>query len=184
MRLVWPPWAIVTGLGWAVGWYVGATVYGEEFGGFVSGGVGGTLGWIGQGALLAIVNRRVGIYWAVTSSALWLAGLGVGVALGMLSGEGLHPTLLAIGLALPVTAIGQWHLLRSRYRRAAWWPISLGLGVVVGGAAVSLARLVTGGAVLGAIGGSILGFGIGLTTGLAMERILSHPEVGPGDAVR
>ena len=184
MRLVWPPWALVTSLGWAVGWYVGATVYGEEFGGFVSGGVGGTLGWIGQGAVLAIVNRRLGIYWAVTSSALWLAGLGVGVGLSILSAGSLHPTLLAIGLALPLTAIGQWRLLRSRHRRAGRWPISLGLGVVVGGAAVSLVRLLTGDAVLGAAGGGILGFGIGLTTGLAMQRILSDPELGPDDAAR
>lgn len=171
--MIWPTWLFVTAGGWAFGWYVGATFYGETFGGFVSGGVGGALGWIGQAVVLSVLDRRLGVHWALTSITLWLGGLALGMGVSSLTGGAPHPTLLAIGLALPLTALGQWRVLRSRYRRAAWWPVSLGLGLVIGGAAVSLVRLATGGAVLGALGGAMLGSGIGLTTGLAMKRILA-----------
>lgn len=172
----WLPWVLATSLGWAIGWYVGANFYGETFGGLVSGGLGGSLGWIGQGAVLSVIDRRLGLRWAVSSVMLWLGGLGLGMAVTTFFG--LHPTLVAIGLALSLTAIGQWLLLRSRYRQAGWWPTVLLLGVIVGGAAVSLVRLASGSAMLGALGGMTIGAGIGMTTGLVFPR-LEH-EKTPG----
>ena len=170
-KLLWLGWLLATSLGWAVGWFVGATFYGETFGGFVSGGLGGSLGWIGQAAILSVVERRLSVYWALSSVAFWLAGLGLGMALSFLAAGYVHPTPIAIALGVLLTGVSQWLVLRSRVRRAGWWPIVLVLGFVVGGSAVSLVRLISGGAVLGGLGGAILGAGIGLTTGLAVTRL-------------
>ena len=137
----------------------------------MSGGLGESLGWIGQAAFLAVVERRLSVYWALSSVAFWLAGLGLGMALSFLAAGYVHPTPVAIALGVLLTGVSQWLVLRSRFRRAGWWPIVLVLGFVVGGSAVSLVRLISSGAVLGGLGGAILGAGIGLTTGLAVTRL-------------
>lgn len=169
--MVWLGWLLATTLGWAIGWFVGATFYGEMFGGVVSGGLGGSLGWIGQAAILSVVERRLSVAWALSSVAFWLGGLGVAMAVNVLAAGTVHPTPVAIGLGVLLVAFGQWLVLQSRFRRAGWWPIVLVLGFVVGGLAVSLVRLISGGAVLGGVGGAILGAGIGLITGLAFMRL-------------
>ena len=102
---------------------MGATFYGETFGGVVSGGLGGSLGWIGQATILAVVERRLSVYWALSSVAFWLAGLGLGMALSFLAAGYVHPTPVAIALGVLLTGVSQWLVLRSRVRRAGWWPI-------------------------------------------------------------
>jgi hypothetical protein len=193
-RTVILPWVLATVAGVTIGilsslsFVVRLALAGTPTG--VVGLVGGAAlgGGIGVAQWL-VLRRHIGAagWWAVAS----VIGGMVGVALGLVLGDTLHPLLATVGAArpaapggtwgsaLPVVAAGavigvtmgsaQWLVLRRYVRSAGWWIVGSGLGWMAGlGLGSGAIDAVT---LLGSL--LIVGIVSGVTTGSVLACLLA-----------
>ena len=167
-------WTLATAAGWVAGWAIGAAA-GEVEGGVVSAISGGTL----SGALQwPALRRRLSSasWWAAASALGWGGGALVGLALSSAT-AGVVKATLGAPIALALVTTMQWMYLRRRVSQSGWWFIANVAALGVAGGGVLAISALMGAPLVGALGGAVLGLGIGATTGAALVWLLNDRSV-------
>jgi hypothetical protein len=194
-------WILLSTIGWivvsAIVWSVSLNVFNypadtaDLLTLLVFGVVGGTLGGISQWFVLRGRLPQLGS-WAC--ALIWIWSGFISYALGLLATTWLLNLESVVGLvALPLTGIPQWFVLRRYFSKAGWWLIVVPIGLPVSLVPVlyywqvmawqdywfwvrdDIILVVMRGAVLGAIGGVLFG----IFTAIALSVLLRSSDSPP-----